>query len=107
MKENRKKYLCVPCCKNKILHGVSDYYGKNIDQMTSKINNKSYGGGYRYFHDFSLSETQIMRKYTLINGIMIKDVSNVDHAMKTYEKLNDNINHDVFGIINMNDEGSL
>ena len=59
--------MCVWFFKNIILHGVSECYGKNIDQMTTENNNKAYGGGHTYLNDCSLSELQAVYKDIVID----------------------------------------
>ena len=41
-KEN-KVLTCVPCYENRLLHGISDYYGKDIGKLIKEINEKFYG----------------------------------------------------------------
>lgn len=42
------KYLCIKCWKNKLLHGVSEHYGKNVDVIIKAINKKACREDYAY-----------------------------------------------------------
>ena len=50
-----------------MLNGVTNFYGKNIDQLISEINENAHGGWCTYLNDYSLSEIQIACKEIVID----------------------------------------
>ena len=96
-KKDSSKCLCVQCHKNELLHGVSDYCGKNIDVVIKEINDKAYGGGHTCLKDCSLSEIQNIYKHAVIDSICSKEVHAVKFPITTYAKLNINSTCNVLG----------
>ena len=97
--------MCMPFYKNKLLNGISGYYGKNIDIFIKEIHENSCGGGFTYLNECSLSETQLTYQDIIIDGNTTKEVTEVKFPLKIVDFYKENNNYKVLGTFNVSIEG--